>query len=192
MRLFVGVELCAEVRQRAGAATEQLRARLQTECPGFSVRWIEPENFHITLWFLGEVHDERVAAVTRALDRPFDEEPFDSSFARLGAFPPRGAPRVLWIGVAEGQRALQSLHQQLTDRLTPLGFRGEERAYSAHLTIGRVKDVPRRCVPAIRAAIEEQDAAIGSCPIERVTLFRSRLSPHCARYEAQLRVPLKR
>jgi RNA 2',3'-cyclic 3'-phosphodiesterase len=192
MRLFVGVELSDGVRERASAATTRLRTRLHDVCPRLSARWIEPDNFHITLWFLGEVHDDRIDAVTRAVEAPFEAAPFELTLAGLGAFPPRGAPRVFWIGVSHGQQALRLLHEQLDPRLTALGFRAEQRAYSAHLTIGRVKDVPRACVSGVRSALGGNQKPVGSCQIDHVTLFRSRLSPRGSRYEPLLRVALKR
>jgi len=192
MRLFVGVELPDDARERAGAATARLQARLHEACPRLSARWIDPENFHITLWFLGEVRDDRIDVVMRAVETPLDATPFDLTLAGLGAFPARGAPRVFWIGVPRGQALLRALHEELDLRLATLGFRGEERAYSAHLTVARVKDVPRACVAAVRSALEEDDGSAGSWRVDHVTMFRSRLSPKGARYEPLLRVPLKR
>jgi len=189
VRLFVGVELDDRVRTAAAEIADSLKRDL-----GRSVeaRWIDSPNLHITLWFLGEVEESKVEAVSRALATPFCETAFDLEINGAGAFPPRGAPRVLWLGITNGGGALRRLNAELATRLPALGFEPERRAYSAHLTIARVKDVPRRgSYQEIRDAIRNERARVGRCRIDAVTLFRSRLSPKGASYEAVLRVPLK-
>jgi 2'-5' RNA ligase len=189
MRLFVGVELDDRVRSAAAEIAESLKRSLGRHV---EARWIAPENLHLTLWFLGEVEESRVEAVTRALDTPFRETAFDLEIDGAGVFPPSGAPRVLWLGVAAGAGALTRLNEELATRLPPLGFEPERRAYSAHLTIARIKDAPRRSSSReIREAIRKEPARAGRCRIGAITLFRSRLSPKGASYEALLRVPLK-
>jgi RNA 2',3'-cyclic 3'-phosphodiesterase len=189
MRLFVGVELDDRVRSAAGEIAESLKRALGKRV---DARWIAPANLHITLWFLGEVEESRVEAITRALDTPFHEGAFDLEIGGAGLFPPSGAPRVLWLGVAAGADPLVRLNQELANRVTPLGFEAERRAYSPHLTIARIKDVPRGApYREIRDAVRKETAGAGRCRIAAVTLFRSRLSPKGAAYEAVLRVPLE-
>jgi RNA 2',3'-cyclic 3'-phosphodiesterase len=189
MRLFVGVELDDRVRSAAGEVAESLKRALGRRV---DARWIASENLHITLWFLGEVEQSRVENVTRALDTPFREAGFDLEINGAGVFPPSGAPRVLWLGVSAGADALTRLNEELATRLPPLGFEPERRPYSAHLTIARIKDVPRGAsYREIRDAIGKETARAGRCRIGAITLFRSRLSPKGASYEAVLRVPLE-
>ena len=184
MRLFIGVELSDTVKARAAQTAERLRQALGRRA---TARWIAAENLHITLWFLGEVADDRAPAIMSVVNTPFTVPPFDLGLRGAGAFPPHGAPRVFWIGVVAGQGSLQALHDQLAVRLQPLGFEPEKRAYSAHLTIARVKECQSR---EVRTLLREIDADAGRCEITAVTVFRSRLSPKGARYEPLLRVPL--
>lgn len=186
MRLFIGVELSETVKARAAGIAERLR---QTIGRRATARWIAAENLHITLWFLGEVPDDRVAAIMSAVNSPFAVPAFDLGLRGAGAFPPHGAPRVFWIGVAAGQASLQALHDELALRLQPLGFQPEGRAYSAHLTLARVKDCRSR---EVRNLLRDIDADAGRCQVAAVTVFRSRLSPKGASYEPLLRVPLER
>jgi 2'-5' RNA ligase len=194
VRLFVGIELDTAVRSEAAAIAEALRLRVGRRV---TARWIAAGNLHITLWFIGEVADDRAAAILTAIDRPFDIAPFDLHIAGLGAFPPTGAPRVFWLGVRHGGESLARLHGELAVRLTPLGIEPERRPYSAHLTIARVKPGWKDVHPSaggygdLRAALRELAADAGACPIKEVTVFRSRLSPKGAAYEAVLRVPLR-
>lgn len=190
MRLFVGVELDAEVRASAAAVGRSLRAHLPRVVVA---RWIREENLHITLQFLGEVDDVRAPAVVAAVDSPFTLPAFPIVIGGLGAFPPSGSPRVFWLGVARGGGALAALHDEVADRMEPLGFPRERRRYAGHLTIARIKHPgPRSAHQAVRRSLAELPAHIGESQISAVTLFRSRLSPKGASYDAVLRVPLTR
>jgi len=145
---------------------------------------------HITLWFIGEVADERLVQISDALRRPFDLAPFSLALTGCSAFPPSGPPRVLWIGTTKGTEAMRELYGRIEDRLVPLGFAAERRPYTPHLTIARVKDPGRASGRVIRDAIAAVPAACGESVVNAVTLFRSRLSPRGAAYEPLLRVPL--
>ena len=190
MRLFVGIELDEAVRAAAATAALELRARLDTRAPGFTARWIDRANLHITLWFIGEFADERLVQISDALRRPFDVAPFSLALTGCSAFPPSGAPRVLWIGTTKGTEAMRELYGRIEDRLVPLGFAAERRPYTPHLTIARVKDPGRASGRVIRDAITAVPASCGESAVNAVTLFRSRLSPRGAAYEPLLRVPL--
>lgn len=190
VRLFIGVELDEAVRAAAADSALELRARLDTRAPGFNARWIDRANLHITLWFIGEVADERVLEISDVLRRPFDVAPFSLSLEGCGAFPPSGAPRVVWIGTTTGTEAMRELYGRIEHRLLPLGFAAERRPYTPHLTIARVKDAGRTPGRVIRDAIAAVPVSCGESTVNAVTLFRSRLSPRGAAYEPLLRVPL--
>ena len=190
MRLFVGVELEAAVVAAAAKAGQALETRLAAVTPGFKARWIPAANLHITLWFLGEVDEARSAALVSRLAEPFAVKPFDLVLRGCGAFPPSGPPSVVWIGTGAGTDAMRALYLELAGRMVPLGFAAERRPYSPHLTIARVKEPGRGSSRAVRDAIAAVDADCGVSAVSAVTLFRSRLSPHGAVYEALLRVPL--
>jgi 2'-5' RNA ligase len=116
---------------------------------------------------------------------------FELHLAGFGAFPPAGSPRVLWLGVTEGVAELARAHTEVGERLAPWGFAPEGRAYSAHLTIARLKDPPRGATRlALRHAVAAESCDAGRCRVDALTVFRSRTSPHGASYEALLRVPL--
>lgn len=191
MRLFVAAEPSGPVRQSAAQCVERLRARLETARAGHGVRWVAPEHLHLTVWFLGEVSDARTNAVLDALRPRLETPAFDLHLAGFGAFPPSGPPRVLWIGVTDGLAQMARVHDEVGARLQPWGFPPEGRAYSAHLTIARIKEPPHGAArAAMRTAIAEEPADAGSCRIETLTVFRSRTHPKGAVYEPLLRVPL--
>jgi 2'-5' RNA ligase len=190
VRLFIGIELDDAVTARAADAALELKSTLSTLSPGFSARWIDRANLHITLWFIGEVVEERAAAITEALRLPFDVAPFRLELGGCGAFPSAGAPRILWIGTTGGADPMRELYGRIESRLVPLGFEAERRPYTPHLTVARVKDPGRATGRAVRQAIASVPGVCGESAVTAVTLFRSRLSPRGAVYEPLLRVPL--
>jgi len=138
MRLFVGVAIAGHVRREAERVMTALRERLH----GVDARWVPPENLHLTIRFIGHVPDDRGAALLAALEQPLDVEPFDVEFGGCGKFPPRGAPRVLWIGLRRGLPPLSALNDEFNRRVAPFGYEAEARPFSAHLTLARLKDAP--------------------------------------------------
>jgi len=190
MRLFVGIELPDPIRQAAASTADELRHRLSRVAPHVTLRWVQPENLHVTLWFLGEVAETRGQEVATVLRAPFQTASFPLRIGGVGAFPGSGPPRALWLGIPAGGGPLGALHGELGVRFASLGFAPEKRAYSAHLTIARFKDVPRADTRVVRGVVGESAADIGECQVSGVTLFRSRLSPRGSQYENLLRVPL--
>jgi len=190
MRLFLAIELSRDVLTAASAATDRLGKEVARAAPRATLRWIPAENLHITLWFLGEIRDPILDALQAAITG-INVPPFELRIAGAGAFPPSGDPRVLWFGVPAGRDQLVAIYEHLRSRLAPLGFEPERRAYSPHLTVARVKDVPRTEARAVRSILADSHVDAGSCRVDAVTLFRSRTSPQGAQYERLMRVPLE-
>lgn len=191
MRLFVAAHPSEEVRVRAAACAERLRVRLDEAGAARGIRWIQASNMHLTVWFLGELSDARAGAVMEALQPAIAVAPFELQVEGFGVFPPSGPPRVLWMGVTRGLPELARLHEVVGARLQPWGFAPEGRAYSAHLTIARIREAPSGPArAAIRQAAAQERGDAGACRIDHLTVFRSRTSPAGAAYEPLLRVPL--
>ncbi len=186
MRLFVAVDLDQAVR--AAAAATSRRVAPIAERAG-SVNWLKPENMHLTLKFLGEVDDGRVAEIAARVREPYGTAAFDASFAGVGLFPPTGPARVIWIGMTAGVEPLKAIQEEVERRLGPLGFPAEKRPFQAHLTLGRFRvPAPRTIRPAIEGT---GVGSVGTCRIDHVTLYQSRLSPRGATYTALDRGPLR-
>ena len=132
-------------------------------------------------------HEEIADAMSST---PLAVSAFDLSIGGCGVFPPTGPPRVFWIGVRHGASHMAALYAEIAQRLAPLGYEPERRAYAAHVTLARVKDVPRADARQVRQAVSAFSADCGVTVVDAVTLFRSRLSPKGATYEPLLRVPL--
>jgi RNA 2',3'-cyclic 3'-phosphodiesterase len=191
MRLFIGIELPDAIKTRAGDVSTDLRDRLAKASRRTTLRWMNPENLHITLWFLGEVAEDRTAALGTTLRQRYQTPSFDLAIRGAGLFPASGPPRTLWLGLSAGVDPLVALYGELSARLPALGFQPEKRPYSPHLTVARFKEVARADAPAIRRAVAQTAAEVGASHITAVTLFRSRLSPKGSQHEPLLRVPLE-
>jgi RNA 2',3'-cyclic 3'-phosphodiesterase len=171
VRLFVAVDL--DDAARAAVAAEQDRLR-RVAAGGSSLRWVRPEHLHITLLFLGEVAEQQVNTIIAAYAAPVPMQPFDLAFRGVGAFPPRGAPRALWIGVSRGEADLISLQRLMAERAGEQRIALETRPFSPHLTVGRWKD--SRSSDRRRYQSDAANAEIAHVRIGRATLYRSQLS----------------
>jgi 2'-5' RNA ligase len=151
------------------------------------VRWVRPENIHLTLKFLGNVQEEILGNLRAALKETCAEhEPFDIGLARLGAFPSARRARILWAGVDAGSDRLRALVTDLESALTPLGFEREKRAFTPHLTLGRVRSRP--------ANFDDLPTTIGDLRfrVRHIELMESTLSHKGATYRTIEAFPLKK
>src|SRR5262249_18116230 len=135
MRAFVAVDLDDRAREAVAAEQRRLRALLD---PG-SLRWVGVAHLHLTLVFLADVPVAQRPALVAAFERPVAQRRFDLTRGGSGVFPPRGAPRALWIGVSAGGSELTTLHDEVVRRVRVLGARLESRPFNAHLTLARWK-----------------------------------------------------
>jgi 2'-5' RNA ligase len=134
MRVFIAIELPNEVKAALAALQTDLR---QTRA---DVTWTKPDNFHLTLKFLGEVAAASLPDITNAcVDAATSAPPFSLQVKDTGVFPNVRQPKVLWVGLAGELEKLQSLHRTLDAKLHALGFEKETRSFNPHLTLGRVK-----------------------------------------------------
>jgi 2'-5' RNA ligase len=134
VRTFIAVDQGKEIRQRL-VALQQNFQRL-----GADLKWVEAQNIHVTLLFLGEIDDRELPALCKAVaEVAAQQSAFTMSVEGVGCFPNARRPRVVWAGVGEGKQELVRLHDALEGPLLELGcYRREEREYTPHLTLGRV------------------------------------------------------
>jgi 2'-5' RNA ligase len=134
-RTFIGVQVNQDVRTSATALQQSLAQS------GANVNWVSADNLHVTLLFLGEVDDRELHAISRAMADAVAGEPrFSLRVSGVGAFPNLRRPKVVWAGIADGAAELVRLYGLLEHPLLALGaYRREDRPYSPHLTLGRVK-----------------------------------------------------
>ncbi len=178
-RLFIAILLPDAIKTRLATGQRSLQRRI----PGGLVRWTPLDQMHLTLRFLGDVPEESVPAIIEALHRASCAvAPFDLHAAGLGCFPDARRPRVLWVGATGELTELHKLQERIAAESAPWGRR-EERAFHAHLTLGRIKDGAGREALRLGAVwLEEADRDFGGWRVNEVALLRSELSPTGARH----------
>ena len=184
----MAVDIGETLAARAAELTRKLQARAGRQAPKAKVTWVPPDRLHLTVRFIGEVDDRRANAVLAALTSPLAVPPFDLTLAGVGAFPKGGSPRVLWLGVTDGRAPLINAEREISGRLATLGIPEEERAYSPHLTLARVREPAG--LRSARLLEGFGDWTAGTVRIDTITLFHSRLSPKGPTYTALVRTPM--
>lgn len=181
--MFVAIELASVSRQ-----VEEIQALLRAVAT--DVNWVRPENFHLTLKFLGATPSERIESIQQALSRAVSgREPFEVELSRVGAFPSPSRVRVVWVGLAP-EGPLVQLAGRLEDELEGLGVAREERPFAAHVTLGR-RRTPRRD-EALQKKLGELAVASGArSRIAEVVLMQSQLRPGGPVYTPVARFPFK-
>src|SRR5262245_58439263 len=185
LRTFIAVDLEPAVHSRVVSLRETL-ART-----GADVKWVEPDNLHVTLLFLGEVEDRAVNEVCQAVTGCCAERTgFPMTVGKVGAFPNLRRPRTLWVGVGEGTQEMVALHDALEKVLLKLGcYRREERAYTPHITLGRIRSdrVDDRLVQALT---KQADWDGGQMWVREVRVMNSQLTPKGPVYSVMSRAKL--
>ncbi len=180
LRAFIAIDLAGDVRRWLREARTALEARI----PSGSVRWTNTEGIHLTLKFLGEVPARRAGEIRAVMDGLTPSfRPFPLTAVGLGCFPNTARPRVIWAGI-QGDPLLGDLQKRLEQDLERIGFPAERRAFSPHLTLGRLKD------GVAGARLAEIGRAVGAVSMEStagmdvkdVCLFKSVLQPGGAVY----------
>jgi 2'-5' RNA ligase len=189
LRTFIAVEIPAGIQD----AIAQSTASLKNALPKTLVRWVAPQNVHLTLKFLGDVSPttlEQLVEKLRAKAASYGT--FSMSVSGLGAFPSPHRARVIWIGL-EAPPALETLRGGLEAAAVGLGFAPEERQFSPHLTIGRVgQNVSAADLARIRTALEARKVGVlGTLGVEAVHIFKSDLRPGGAVYTRLYTLPLE-
>ena len=190
LRLFVAVTLPAEARDAIARLIQGLRAADLT-----GVRLVDPDGVHLTLKFLGNVDSTRVPTLTGALNAVGgDAAPFALHLHGVGVFPDRRSPRVLWAGVSGDTEALAALARRVDDACANVGFAREQRPFSPHLTVARLRDRAfaddRQRAGTVLADI---GLALGeSFAVKAFHLIRSTLTPSGPIYDTVHTVTLNR
>src|SRR5215510_15207620 len=135
-RLFIAIELPEAIRHKV----RQHIDRLRHELPEARASWTPEQNLHLTLKFFGDVRVPRIELISEALRRATTQVvPFEIEVGGCGAFPPRGKPNVLWIGIDDSSASLQRLHAALETECERAGFPCDQLSFHPHLTIARLR-----------------------------------------------------
>lgn len=177
MRLFIAINFPESLRERMVEATSPLREE------EFPVRWVDADQLHLTLKFLGDVKESRVDEVVDVMEQVgADFRPFEVGFERVGAFPSLRSPRVIWLGV-EATMEMRAVKHDLEHGLVDIGFDRETRAFQPHVTLARAdQDADAgdfRKLESLSREVEMDETH----RVARIDLVRSRLRSSGSEYE---------
>ncbi len=176
MRLFIAIELPDAIK------AEIARVQQQLEASGAGANWTRPEGIHLTLKFLGEVPDAKAQEILAAMaGAARGTGTLSLKVEGAGAFPNVKVPRVLWLGLSGDIERLSVLQEAVEDAMERLGFDREERKFSPHLTLARIKfPKPRDNWAAVIDGIRNVD--LGGFTADRLSLMKSELRREGAVY----------
>ncbi len=170
MRLFIAAKITPEIETQLA---EFLDGFMKSPA---RVKWVEPRNTHLTLKFLGETDEQILNDLKAAIaDASADFGQIETHLKGCGAFPNLHAPRVYWVGIVDPNKKLAQLAARIDQEVHHLGFERERRAFSPHLTLGRVKD--QRQLGALNEAFGTADFPSTPLSIDSIYLIRSHLKP---------------
>jgi 2'-5' RNA ligase len=188
MRVFIAVDISEQVRNAVGRLQEKLRRLVH--CDNKSVKWVRPESMHLTMKFLGEIKDDDIVDVCKAVEEVAAlHNKFELNVGQVGYFGGKSA-RVLWVGTEQGAERLNELAEKIDEKMYEIGYPKETRRFTGHLTLCRIKN-GRVGYELARAVDELEPFAAGVSGIEAVTVYQSQLERAGAVYTALARYELK-
>jgi len=188
-RAFIALPLPEEIQK----ALRELQEQLKKDLP--QVRWIKPENMHLTLKFLGEVENDLLASLEKSLREiasPY--ETFSLCANGLDCFPPKGSPRVIWVGLQEKTGTLLKLAASIESEMEKFSFPKEKRAFTPHLTLGRLRPDQKPKISSLTMKeIIQKEGFTDFRPFEacEILLVKSNLSPKGPIYSNLASIKLK-
>jgi 2'-5' RNA ligase len=183
MRCFIAINIEDPLKKEIGSAIGSLGSGR------WDVKWVSPENLHITLAFLGDIPDDSVPRVNDQLSAVSKSHaPFEVSLCGTGVFPDRKRPRVVWIGLSNPEK-LKVLQNDIEQATLFISLAKEDRSFSPHLTIGRIRSLRDRDA-FIRNIETLRDRDFGNIGVKKISFMRSELKPAGAQYSIVAEFPL--
>lgn len=174
MRVFIAIDIDEQIRKALGRLQDELRGK--ADIKKSDAKWVNPQNIHLTLKFLGEIKDEQVAEVCNITrDVAGRHESFDLDVESVGHFGGKSA-KVLWVGMGQNCDKLLQLQQDLEQQLDSAGWPMENRKFSGHLTLCRIRSA-RAGDNLAQLARQYKDFKLGTMPADSVTVYQSQLKP---------------
>ncbi len=175
MRSFIAIELSEDVKSGLAGLQQELKG-----C-GADIRWVKPDNIHLTLKFLGDVDEKKVRSIVEQVKGACaDYSIFDLKISGIGVFPNLKSPKVLWTGVKVVD-TLEGLCRDIDSGMASLGFPLEKRKFSPHLTLGRFRSMKGKGAVIDEIKLHNADC-IGIVNVRAVSLMKSDLGPAGAKY----------
>jgi len=177
IRAFLAFELPPDIKEQVRQVSEELKRSKM------DVRWVKPDNIHLTIVFLGNVREGDISAMAREIEQvSCGFHPFEIYMKGIGIFPDMRRPRVLWAGYAGDIERMAMLRDVLHERLAPFEIKEEKRQFRPHLTIGRFRN-PGRRNPMLDNVIKQHEGLSSRAfQVSELVLFKSELRPQGPEY----------
>jgi 2'-5' RNA ligase len=174
MRVFIAIDIGEEIRAALGGLQQQFQSKVDVKKS--DVKWVKPKNIHLTLKFLGEIKDEKIAEICNITKDVADRHnSFELDIESVGCFGGRSA-RVVWVGAGEGCDNLYQFQKDLDEQLAAAGWPQERRKFTGHLTLCRVRN-PKAGIKLAQASDAYRDFKLGTMSADSVTVYQSQLRP---------------
>jgi|YelNatPaOPRAMG01_1025707.scaffolds.fasta_scaffold27837_4 2'-5' RNA ligase len=171
LRLFIGIELPQDIKEGLTRIENTLKPRIS------NVKWVEKENFHITLRFLGEIKEETLKDIEASVEETANNySSFNVSLSKIGRF-----PYVIWIGIEEGREVLANIAYTLEESLIRYNFPPADKPFSPHITLGRSRK-PIKNIP-------QEDFIPLHFRVDSISIIQSTLLPDGPIYKSLRRFP---
>ncbi len=181
MRAFIAIELPERIKDFLSRIQGQLKSA------GADVKWVEPQNIHLTLKFLGEINEERLVRSAQILEEiTRGKNSFQIRLSSVGAFPKISSPRVVWVGIDKGDSETKEIARALEEAIEKIGISKEDRPFSSHITIGRARSSLNRdkLVVILNKLADNLGGESPEFTVTKIALFKSTLTPKGPIYEA--------
>ncbi len=174
MRVFIAIDIGEEIRAALRDLQQQLQSKVDIKKG--DVKWVNPENIHLTLKFLGEIKDEKIVEVCNIVKEVAGRhKSFELDIQTVGCFGGRSA-RVLWVGAGEGKDNLLELQKDIEQQLASAGWPPETREFSGHLTLCRIRK-PKAGAKLAAISEDYKDFKLGTVAADSVSVYQSQLAP---------------
>lgn len=185
LRCFISIEIPETIKKSIADIAYSLKKS------GADVKWIIPENMHITLQFLGETEESLIPAIKGGLDKILAHYiPFYIKIAEVGYFPSGRRPRVIWVGMEKSQSIID-LNRDIASEMAKFGYQKEERWFIPHVTIGRVKS-NKNINELLKKINEIKTMSFSDFEVQNISLMKSELKPSGAKYYCLAEIPFCR
>jgi len=182
MRCFIAIDIDEKLRLAIADLQRQLAAKVDIKRG--DIKWVEPENIHLTLKFLGEVDDAKLPEIRGITEQVASaHNKFTLDIETVGSFPHSGSltgggrsAKIVWVGAGKGTDELLALQKDLDNQLTLAGYPSEDREFSAHLTLCRVRN-PKAGIKLADACKAFEDFELGSISADALCVYQSQLTP---------------
>ena len=184
MRLFIGVRIPDEIKERLSDISRKLKSKVR------EARIVSPENLHITLKFIGETAEGKIPKLTEIITKSLENNaPFTAKVEGAGVFPDERNARVFWIGV-NTQGNLKKLSAAIETALAREGISKEEKRFKEHITIARFKSPPKNAF--LKELLEKHEEEVfGEMDVKEVELIKSDLGRSGSSYTTVFKIPLR-